>query len=47
MHPHMIEHMKDVIHDESSKKNPVIIVTHNQYLLDAAIRKDFCLLQIG
>lgn len=33
MHPHMIERLKDVLH-EKSKNKTVIVVTHNPYLID-------------
>lgn len=34
MHPHMIERMKEVLHQESRKKT-IIVATHNPYLLDS------------
>lgn len=33
MHPHMIERLKEVLHEESIKKT-VIVVTHSPYLID-------------
>lgn len=34
MHPHMIERMKEVLHQVNLKK-PIIVATHNPYLLDS------------
>lgn len=34
MHPHMIERMKEVLHQESRNKT-IIVATHNPYLLDS------------
>lgn len=47
MHPHMIERMKEVLHQESKKKT-VIVATHSPYLLDSrSLENTFIFLKKG